>query len=326
MGGLSVDDRTEADTITAGEPSFDTSEEFPIDVTGLARPRPAITVTVGLRHNAPVQQRCAVTEFTQALGNLNESQTLPPFQYPWRLSDCDQPRIFTREEACDILASFRGVYLAGDSLVRHLWDVLLLLLTNDIGSASFTDEAEVKEQCREEPLFPDRRPNWHQTKYRAAYYRNIDVMQVCAGRKASAKFDYNRWSGNLAAPTVSIVFLSGAGIYQNYDFDRVRKSPDPSLEGNYFPGANIAQKCWASQAPEVVKEYNAKFKAVSLNSGRSISMKGSTLFPAQSYEGQHYSYQVDMDQAQTFLNILNLIHWRDAARRGGLATEEWSAP
>ncbi|KDE03267.1 hypothetical protein MVLG_06260 [Microbotryum lychnidis-dioicae p1A1 Lamole] len=355
---------------TTGGPTFNTTESFPSGLTDLAAPRPAITV--GLRHNAPVQQRCTATEFTEALGNvvlpenalsrhvdysvpsLNEPQTLPPFEFSWKLPNCDQPRIYTREEACDIMASFRGVYFAGDSLVRHLWDAVLLLLTNDIGGAIFTDKEEVREQCRGERLFRDRRPDWHTTRCRSAYYKNIDLMKVCPGRKVSAKYhdhndglnlnDFKRWRKNLPAPSLSIVFLSSAGIHQMYKFNRVRKNwlrhvlalrsmPDltaPILlwQGNHCPGANIAKEYSKIQGPEVVKKYNAKVKAHIAEQGTDYLEGGMNFIPwfnatqgAQSYDGQHYSYQVNMEKAQTFLNILDLT-WRDAARRGGLATEK----
>ncbi|SCZ96700.1 BZ3500_MvSof-1268-A1-R1_C083g00449 [Microbotryum saponariae] len=361
---------------TTGGPTFNTTESFPSGLTDLTQPRPAITV--GLRHNAPVQQRCTATEFTQALGNvvlpenalsrhvnysvpsLNESQTLPPFEFSWKLPSCDQPRIYTREEACDIMASFR----------------------DDIGGAIFTDKEDVREQCRgslpslTSKLFRDRRPDWHTTRCRSAYYKNIDLMKVCPGRKVSAKYhdhndgfnlnDFKKWRKNLPAPSLSIVFLSSAGIHQMYNFNRVRENwlrhvlalrsrPDSTApillwQGNHCPGANIAKTYSETQGPEVVKKYNAKVKAHIAKQGMDYLEGGMNFIPwfnatqggktplvyynVGELSSHPYprpqtpqpnrttaNYQVNMEKAQTFLNILDLT-WRDAARRGGLATEK----
>ncbi|SCZ87245.1 BZ3500_MvSof-1268-A1-R1_C152g00797 [Microbotryum saponariae] len=312
---------------TTGGPTFNTTESFPSGLTDLTQPRPAITV--GLRHNAPVQQRCTATEFTQALGNVVLPEKLC-------LDTCDQPRIYTREEACDIMASFR----------------------DDIGGAIFTDKEDVREQCRGERLFRDRRPDWHTTRCRSAYYKNIDLMKVCPGRKVSAKYhdhndgfnlnDFKKWRKNLPAPSLSIVFLSSAGIHQMYNFNRADSTAPILLwQGNHCPGANIAKTYSETQGPEVVKKYNAKVKAHIAKQGMDYLEGGMNFIPwfnatqggktplvyynVGELSSHPYprpqtpqpnrttaNYQVNMEKAQTFLNILDLT-WRDAARRGGLA-------
>lgn len=65
--------------------------------------------------------------------------TLPPdFQYSFDLPGCPAPHVYTTAEACDLVESFGGIFLRGDSLVRHLQTALLMLLVSEEHSALHT--------------------------------------------------------------------------------------------------------------------------------------------------------------------------------------------
>lgn len=61
----------------------------------------------------------------------NATLALPSsFQYSFELDQCSQPHVFTREEACDLVTSFGGLFMKGDSLVRHLHTALMMILVS----------------------------------------------------------------------------------------------------------------------------------------------------------------------------------------------------
>lgn len=68
------------------------------------------------------------------IGNTTESLTLPHFEYSFDLQGCAKPHVFTSEEACDLVQSFGGLFLKGDSMVRHLHTALMMLLVRRISS------------------------------------------------------------------------------------------------------------------------------------------------------------------------------------------------
>lgn len=71
------------------------------------------------------------------------------FDQPFKPLGCDM-RWYTTEEICDILSSFERVALLGDSMIRHLFAAMNVMLRQDLGygavsSWSFNDEE--KELC-----------------------------------------------------------------------------------------------------------------------------------------------------------------------------------
>lgn len=61
--------------------------------------------------------------------NSTTALALPTsFEYSFKLDGCKQPHVFTSSEACDLVTSFGGIFMKGDSLIRHLHTALMMLL------------------------------------------------------------------------------------------------------------------------------------------------------------------------------------------------------
>lgn len=65
------------------------------------------------------------------------SLSLPPFEYSFALGGCGQPHVFDQAEACDLVEAFGGIFMKGDSLVRHVHYALMMLLVSDVCPSPF---------------------------------------------------------------------------------------------------------------------------------------------------------------------------------------------
>ena len=79
-----------------------------------------------------------------------------PGGYVWRPRGC-KLRLFTASEACRVVQRNRGLFICGESLQRHLYEGLLLVLTGNYeqGALANTRRPAALRACRGEMQFAD---------------------------------------------------------------------------------------------------------------------------------------------------------------------------
>ncbi|GAA6037726.1 hypothetical protein JCM8097_002310 [Rhodosporidiobolus ruineniae] len=88
------------------------------------------------------------TEYEQEGNELD----LSGFEFSYDIEGCPPPHIFSPEEACDLVSSFNGLFLRGDSLTRQFAQGLFLLLTS-----SFDQVRSKHAECKGNKLFTNGR-------------------------------------------------------------------------------------------------------------------------------------------------------------------------
>ncbi|ORY81258.1 hypothetical protein BCR35DRAFT_331659 [Leucosporidium creatinivorum] len=285
-----------------------------------------------------------------------EDNAPPPFAgFSFDLDTCPPPHVFTREEACDLIGSFGALILSGDSFIRHVWDALLIFLTNDLSGAVV--DPQHCAQCRGEHLFNDRElSNFTAlTPCRLGIYDELESLpgDVCRGREVRGKWLTGLTSISLpsllayiaslppASQQRSPVLLFGAGVHGGYSLNLTaenfilpvlnlnsRFSPHivPIWQSSHAPGDNVATPYYNTQGRAAVKKYIAGVERIIQNNQKvSTVSEGSLLCMswytvtegADSFDGQHYSYQVNTEKMYTLLTVLDLV-WHEIEAAGGL--------
>ncbi|GAA6015772.1 hypothetical protein JCM10207_008790 [Rhodosporidiobolus poonsookiae] len=278
-----------------------------------------------------------------------EDVALPSFEWSFDLGEldegraCEMPRAYSPEEACELLSAFGGMFLTGDSYVRHLYSALLMLLRDRTDGAVV--DYETTDDCRADQLFDDGK------HCRLRINDDTLKMPVCGGKTALRFFQttsfstFTEWSATLPRESNlhSIVYVTGLGIHGDYAplqpeyldglFDVLsHKFPVPLniYASPHSPPANQPEKYFEKQGPHKVKAFREDL-LVDLNN-RSVDSdfhRGGTRLVdyaamtdgAVSYDGLHYSYQVNMEKAQILLNLLD-IAWGDIVAAGGMVLSD----
>ncbi|KAK4702720.1 hypothetical protein P7C70_g3500, partial [Phenoliferia sp. Uapishka_3] len=118
--------------------------------------------------------------------STNSTLDLSRFSFSYELANCPQPHIFTPEETCDLLGAFGGVFLRGDSLIRHLAQSLFFLLTDSLDVVR-----DNHDHCMGESLFT------HGRVCRFPSYFDMDERETVCGFKPSIKYE-QVWRFNTA--------------------------------------------------------------------------------------------------------------------------------
>ncbi|ORY81272.1 hypothetical protein BCR35DRAFT_352401 [Leucosporidium creatinivorum] len=285
-----------------------------------------------------------------------EDNPPPPFAgFSFDLETCPPPHVFTQDEACDLIGGFGALLLSGDSFIRHVWDALLIFLTNDLSGAVI--DPKLRAQCRGEQLFNDRQPdNWDViSPCRTGIYDVLESLPetVCPGRPIRGKrFVDLQWTSlnNIlaytsalpaAAQKLSPILLFDGGIHLGYDLNIATTNfihpvldfnqhffPHfvPIWQGSHAPGENIATPYYSSQGPAAVKNFiegidrimddHKKLYTVAEGGLQRMEWYNATS-GADSFDGQHYSYQVNTEKMYTLLTVLDLV-WHEIEAAGGL--------
>ena len=97
-------------------------------------------------------------------------------QFSFDLPNCPPLHVFSVEEACDLLAAYGGVYLFGDSLVRHFDNALQMVLSGRPDGASTKEGLE----CAGEKMFDDGKT----CRFTSVRDAQTAKQAVCQGRVA----------------------------------------------------------------------------------------------------------------------------------------------
>ncbi|GAA5869150.1 hypothetical protein JCM1840_004307 [Sporobolomyces johnsonii] len=281
---------------------------------------------------------------------------LDTFQFSFDVEGCPAPHIFSPQEACDLVLAFGGIYNRGDSLMRQFAQGLFLLLANSFnlvydkhevcsGNDLFTNgmfckfhsiftSLDFAHVCEEQPYvmydqvwkyISERQEGAPEPDYATplleSYNQFIHALppkrQQYSPILVEATGIHYRWR---TEPTVEVhvkPFLANTSTVV----------PKPLVFWSGYPAvpANKPPDFMRIQGPEQTKGYNDAMRAIlpTLSPGeihegawRQLEWYNATE-GGKSYDGTHYSYQVAMERAQIFLNVLDAV-WGEIVAAGGL--------
>ncbi|KAM0790413.1 hypothetical protein ACM66B_003294 [Microbotryomycetes sp. NB124-2] len=282
------------------------------------------------------------------------------FRFSFNLPHCPQPHVFSKDEACDLLENgFGGLYLRGDSLVRHLTNALFIILRDRRDGA--TADKALQQTCWGDRMFDDKKDCRHK-----ALVNSLDpalsAERVCTGRlrlnyqaelcptAGASSFlerltDWHKrghWTTRNVSPVVVQSFGLHCGMlpsiaafgslkpllaYARTAFPR----PLSLWLGIHAPGANKPPQFLDKQGHDPVLRYNFAVEQTlddiqplkePLHDGRTgvLDFFGMT-DGAESFDGTHYMYQVNMEKAHLLLNYLDVL-WGEVRAAGGLPPVE----
>ncbi|GAA5867937.1 hypothetical protein JCM8547_003419 [Rhodosporidiobolus lusitaniae] len=284
-----------------------------------------------------------------------ESVALPEFEWSFDLAEveesgkqCAPMKVYSTEEACELVSAFSGIYTTGDSFARHVHSAFLMLLHGRLDGA-VTDYLET-DDCRGDQLFDDGKG------CRERIFADTNTQERVCGGLANLGFVqtyqpnpisfsvFNEWHARLPSRShlYSPVYITGLGGHFDYTPSTLLSSsyldtlfstlsrhfPTPLnlFMGPHAPGENQQPQYNARQGPQRVKAFAEQVpgllrersteKEMGRGGARYVDFFASTE-GAKSYDGVHYSYQVNMEKAQVFLNLLD-IAWGQIAERGGM--------
>ncbi|KAM0753746.1 hypothetical protein T439DRAFT_353522 [Meredithblackwellia eburnea MCA 4105] len=258
---------------------------------------------------------------------------------PFDLVGCPTPHVFTKDEACDLLSSFGGLYMRGDSFVRHVHHALMMIL-RDRTDGGLKESGHLS-KCRGDGMFVDRSFDcvknllWDsQTTEEPVCGGQVHAyIQAAQGPDGHNIIPTYRWIVDLpiSKRIYSPIIYQSGGIHHGYiepvlGFGKRNFPGTVNLwAGLHAPGVNIPKMFAETQGREIVKAYNEKIEALlALQTTGFLEEGAMKVLPfynvtedAFSYDGVHYAFQVNMEKAQLLLNLLDIV-WGDIAQDGGL--------
>ncbi|GAA5981480.1 hypothetical protein JCM11641_004777 [Rhodosporidiobolus odoratus] len=284
---------------------------------------------------------------------VSDFHTLSSFKPSFDLSPqgCAEPHLYTPEEACDLLQAFGGMMLRGDSFVRHVVNALFILLT---GRESGAVEKE-GERCRGNAMFDDRKAHCREMSVTNSQamassvcggeaFIFFELNSWGAQPPHLLLSTYDLWRSSLPAhkQILSHAFISGFGLHHHLNsLTAIQGFIKPFLSrsaqifpkpvgiwmGIHAPAEGKPERWRVEQGEENVKRYNREVgEALEAQSPGEFGEEGvgmkqvewyNVTEGAESYDGSHYSYQVNMEKALILLNLLDTI-WGEAVEAGGL--------
>ncbi|GAA5941972.1 hypothetical protein JCM3775_004303 [Rhodotorula graminis] len=263
-------------------------------------------------------------------------------------SSCEVLKVYSPDEACELLSAFGGLYLTGDSLGRHIFSALLMILRGRIDGA--VTDFETTSDCRGEHMFDDGKT----CRTRVAFDTHAGYP-VCGGQTQLyyaamyqpnvVTYDFYRdWRDRLPKRShlYSPIFVTAFGAHFNYEFSQLesewwptsvdrlsRQYPVPLnlFAGPHKPGENFPQQYMERQGPHKVRAFKQQVEMAmrahspvaeaALGGWRYLDFYGMSE-GALSYDSMHYSLQVNLEKAHLLLNVLDTL-WGEIVESGGLA-------
>lgn len=312
--------------------------------------RPQLVRTVvGGRNLAPQYygRGCSSSEFLQAISNItvnpegntrnppdNPTYDLEDFTFSFTMPEgCAPPHVYTSAEACDLVDAFGGIFLRGDSLMRHVTNALFMILRNSREGAVLQDQDvcfgdrmfDDQKDCRKVGLFDSQEKD---------LIESPTAQPVCSG-KTWLYFEqlpcpvepsryvpaYLDWRSRLGtnASSLSTVMIQSYGLHCHFKpwiplfgvfkpllTHAASAFPRPLLLwlGVSAPGSNKPIEYLQTQGADQVKTYNEAIASVlptlqdsteSLAEGRMGVMETYGMTNgAKSFDGTHYMYHVNV--------------------------------
>ena len=242
---------------------------------------------------------------------------------------------FTSEEACSLMSDrISGLVLIGDSLVRHLFNALMILFTNDVqrGSLNLTQDHRMDhaiEKCEGVMQFVDGGSSSCHTKTLTSIPADTQ-RSFCGGHK---KFDFifkeyynmGKASDILAAVRQNLnnektIIAIGVGLHIDLNAEKVQKYiMEPVLRIKKSSGSIWPYILWISvHAHGSLKDtyynvpsHNDRITRFNLGMEKYLIAFGIPVFDTfnltrgvRSIDGTHFGMGVNMMKAQLFINFV----------------------
>ncbi|BGP51411.1 hypothetical protein JCM10450v2_007353 [Rhodotorula kratochvilovae] len=295
--------------------------------------------------------------YTQPEGMDRNAFDLDAFSFSFDVDGCPAPHIFTPAEACDLVSAFGGIYNRGDSLMRQFTQGLFLLLANSFdlvydhkdecaGDALFTNGRSCKSHsmftsldfahvCQEQPFVmydqvwkfvsdvggSKDEPDDLVTPLLEKYHQFVDALPA-RRRQYSPIFVHATgihywWRTPQTLDVHLLPFLANASAAE----------PRPLAFFSGYPAvpSNKPARYAKKQSKANTQRYNDEIRAVLPEISPGEIYEGAWRMlewynvtdGALSFDGTHYAYQVAMERAQIFLNVLDTV-WGEVVSHGGL--------
>ncbi|BGP17653.1 hypothetical protein JCM10213_001306 [Rhodosporidiobolus nylandii] len=286
-----------------------------------------------------------------------EDVTLRPLEWSFGFGGieggkvCELPKVFSPQEACELLSAFGGVYSTGDSFSRHFHSALLMLLRGRIDGA-IRDYRET-DDCRGDRLFDDGK------LCRQRIVTDTDADEPVCGGAASLMFlqtyrpdaasfsTFHAWRSRLPRrlQLYSPLYLTGLGSHFDFDtsplvptyFDELFSSLSHSFPaafnlflGPHKPGANQPKIFVNRQGPDKVRAFKDLVPLLLREREEEREWyRGGVRYVdmyemsdgATSFDGVHYSRQINLEKVQIVLNLLDIL-WGQVVAAGGMVVLE----
>ncbi|BGP17301.1 hypothetical protein JCM10213_009095 [Rhodosporidiobolus nylandii] len=283
----------------------------------------------------------------------SDAHTLRDFRFSYDLAPhgCAEPHLYTKEEACDLLRAYGGVMLRGDSFVRHVTNALFILLSGRQDGAVLSEG----ERCRGNAMFDDRKAHCREMSVTNSQtmpepvcggdvpiFFELNSWGAQPPHLSLSAYDQWRWSLPPSRSILSHIHISGFGLHHHLNsLTGIQGFVRPYLHkarqifprpvglwfGIHAPAPGKPERWVEEQGEKNVKRYNREVGSLldALAPGEfveeSAAMKMVDWYNstdgAESYDGSHYSYQVNMEKVLILLNLLDTI-WGEAVEAGGL--------
>ncbi|GAA5867346.1 hypothetical protein JCM8547_003315 [Rhodosporidiobolus lusitaniae] len=282
-----------------------------------------------------------------------DAHSLSSFQFSYSLPavGCREPHLYTPEEACDLLGAYGGVMFRGDSFVRHVVNALFILLSGREDGAV----GEEGERCRGNAMFDDRKAHCREKSIVNSFSMPNPVcngqvpiffdLQAWGAQPSHLLLtSYTSWRSLLppSLSTRSHIFIAGHGLHHHLNSltgilgfirpflhlsSQIFPRPVGVWMGIHAPAPGKPERWREEQGERETKRYNKEVGGLldALSPGEFVEEDGRMKWVdwygvtdgAESYDGSHYSYQVNMEKVLILLNLLDTI-WGEAVEAGGL--------
>ncbi|KAK4049346.1 hypothetical protein OIO90_005475 [Microbotryomycetes sp. JL221] len=274
------------------------------------------------------------------------------YSFDWPDGTCPRPHIFKSDDACDLVEAFGGLYMRGDSLTRHLSNALFMILRDRPDGAVYAQQ----DHCTGDTMFVEK-GCWGSGIRDSQQTRLPLPEPICSGKTwifyegmacpvAPSRYvpTYLDWRSRLNsnASALSTVVIQNFGLHcKMWSWMPLLGAFKPLLAhaqsayprpllmwtGVHAPGKLKPKQYLEEQGSERIIMYNNEIRHVlsTLQPASAEAVDGvfsffdtyGMTFGANSHDGTHYQWQVNIEKAQLFLNWLDLV-WSEAKDLGGL--------
>ena len=247
-----------------------------------------------------------------------------------------QTKMFTQRSACQLInKSFTSITFVGDSLVRHLFTALVILLTNDGQYGGLRTKLPKTDQdyCKGENQFTDSAchtklaMNWTNIKENKKYCKTltnqnkpiISFVEAFSSRYANLALNTVRSRMVEVRPLI----LLGIGVHDNYDHKKViRTFLDPIIYARNSATNSNPLIIWLNshssgplkpiefqilQGNRKIEEYNSVLDSHCEQNDIAVLDTYQFTKGIHSFDGTHYGYEVNRLKAQILLHGLKEI-------------------
>eukprot|EP00794_Sanderia_malayensis_P017695 gene17695-19463_t len=251
----------------------------------------------------------------------------------WKTSNgCDIPKITTKEACNELSSRFSSATFLGDSLVRHLFTALMILLTDNVKSGGLRTDLNAKytELCGGESQFVDSACHnklaitWNDVASHVDYCSHLKQNQrpVISFEQThsvkQAELAIQRIKQRLREPQPLIVL--GIGVHDSFNHTKIiDEFLSPIVQLKKVMRNNNAEFVWLSthsagplkptefresQGNAKIKLFNAAMKEFCSRNDIHIMDTFNLTTGIHSFDGTHYGFEINRLKVQLLLNGL----------------------